>query len=116
MNFVTLAWYLRLGFVISDFFAGRLREARPVVFLVLEFPKCSGRAAPTRLFKSEVCTEKVVVLPQSSPVLFIAQFFQQRKGVGECIKTYNRKSGAHTLEGGRIVDLTMEFMHGRVFF
>jgi len=121
-NSRAISWYLKLGFSIVRWSVAHLSTLKlghvPVVFL--EMQRRWGTAVARRgdcVFGREVCGEKVVLLPECAPMLYVSMVqLRVLPMLGATIRFYDQASGLHRLDDGRTVDVTQAFARGLLYF
>mmetsp|Transcript_9342 Transcript_9342/g.18802 ORF Transcript_9342/g.18802 Transcript_9342/m.18802 type:complete len:513 (-) Transcript_9342:155-1693(-) len=121
-NARAISWYFKLGFSIVRQHVAHISTLKhghvPVVFLDMQ--RRRGMMAPPRgrMFGREVGGEKVILIPDYAPMLFISlvqlRVLYQLPGVA--IRAFDQASGLHRLEDGRVADLSEAFSRGLLVF
>eukprot|EP00418_Pyrodinium_bahamense_P001562 CAMPEP_0179021018 /NCGR_PEP_ID=MMETSP0796-20121207/5674_1 /TAXON_ID=73915 /ORGANISM="Pyrodinium bahamense, Strain pbaha01" /LENGTH=521 /DNA_ID=CAMNT_0020716837 /DNA_START=14 /DNA_END=1577 /DNA_ORIENTATION=+ len=119
-NLRALSWYLKLGFSIVKLSLAHISTLKlghvPVVFLNMQRRRSASVLPWERLFGREVCGEKVLVIPEYAPMLFVSVVhLRMLTSVGYTgVRSFDQASGLHRLEDGRSVDLTQAFSRGLI--
>jgi len=116
-----ISWYFKLGFSIVEQQLAHISTLKhghvPVVFL--EMQRRRGAMAPPRfrMFGREVCGEKVLLVPEYAPMMFVAMVQTRIVSIpGAAIRSFDPATGRHRLEDGRSADLSQAYSRGLLVF
>jgi len=120
-NARAISWYFKLGFSIVEQQLAHISTLKhghaPVVFL--EMQRRRGAMAPPRfrMFGREVCGEKVLLVPEYAPMMFVAMVQTRIVSIpGAAIRSFDPATGRHRLEDGRSADLSQAYSRGLLVF
>jgi len=120
-NTRSISWYFKLGFRIVEVLPAKLATLKlghvPVVFLTMQRRRHEPASPWHRFFGREVCGERLVLLPDGSPVVFLSLAQMRVMPLPFTnVRSFDQASGVHLLEDGRTLDLTAAFSCGLAYF